>query len=217
MQQEHRWRDTYIQLFPILVIFVVGAVISKYHGSIRTGNLDHKLIALGGVLAFVIFASAFLHILTTAIKGQLIVNKLGIGRASAIQLLLKIIGYTTIALITLELLGISVAKLLLGGAIFGIIVGVAAQQALGNFFASIVLIIAHPFSVGQRIVLKSGALGGEFIGKVKDIGLTHTRLKLDSGETVYLPNATLLAGASIMPVKAMPPSEDKKAKKTAKK
>jgi small-conductance mechanosensitive channel len=213
VQHGHRWKDTYVRLLPFLIVLVAGAFVSKYHGSIRTGSIGHKLIALGGVLAFIIFATVFLNILTSAIKGQLVVNRLGIGRASAIQVILRIIGYVTILMMTLELVGISVAKLLLGGAIFGVIIGVAAQQALGNFFASIILIISHPFSVGQRIVLKSGSLGGVFEGKVRDIGLTHTRLKLDSGEVVYLPNATVLAGSSIQPVKPTPAEDTKKSKK----
>ena len=65
-------------------------------------------------------------------------------------------------------------------------------------FASIVLIISHPYSIGDSLTFKSGALGGEFTGTIKDIGLTHTRIKLeDSGDVVLLPNAQILGGTSI--------------------
>ncbi|HET9098220.1 MAG TPA: mechanosensitive ion channel family protein [Candidatus Saccharimonadales bacterium] len=202
MMEKHRWRDANIQLIPCGLVAIIGSVVARYHGNIHYGSIDHKLMSLAGVLAFVIFGSAFVHILTNAIKGTLTANRLGIGRAAALSVLIRLAGYLFIFLTTLELIGISVARLLLGGAIFGIILGVAAQQALGNFFASLVLILAHPFSVGENIVIKSGALGGEYVGRVKDIGLTHTRLRIESGETVFLPNSALLAGASVMRQKA---------------
>ncbi len=86
------------------------------------------------------------------------------------KFLLRVVGYLFISLTTLDLLGISVERLLFGGAVIGIILGVAAQQALANFFASIVLIFSHPFSVGDDIILFSGALGGKYEGRVVDLG-----------------------------------------------
>jgi len=125
-------------------------------------------------------------------------HHLGTGRAAAIQFILRMIGYVIILLATLELLGIPIGKLLLGGAALSIVLSVAAQQALANFFASIVLVISHPFAVGEQITLKSGALGGEYSGIVLDIGLTHTKLQDESGEVVLMPNASLLSGAAIL-------------------
>jgi small-conductance mechanosensitive channel len=86
----------------------------------------------------------------------------------------------------------------LGGAIIGIILSVAAQQALANFFASIIIVIDRPFAVGQYITINSGGLGGEYTGKVLDISFSRTRLKLDDESTVSLPNATLLSGAAVI-------------------
>jgi small-conductance mechanosensitive channel len=96
-------------------------------------------------------------------------------------------------------MNISVAKLLLGGAILGIILGVAAQQSLGNFFASIILILTHPYRVGEEVTIISGSFGGANEGTVQDIGLTHTKLKLTNGKTMYMPNSTILSWAAIIP------------------
>lgn len=112
--------------------------------------------------------------------------------------MMRLFGNVAIALLTLNLTGFSIGNLLLGGAAIGIILGVAAQQALANLFASIVLIITHPYTVGDMLRFNSGALGGVYEGKVTDIGLTHTKLKLaESGELVLLPNATVLSGATV--------------------
>jgi small-conductance mechanosensitive channel len=97
----------------------------------------------------------------------------------------------------------------LGSAVTGIILGVAAQQALANFFASIILLFARPFKIGQRAILKAGAFG-EYTGVIIDMGLTHTRLELDDGNVVLLPNATILSSTAIMPLKAEQPTVHKK-------
>ena len=128
----------------------------------------------------------------------MIAHRLGTGRAAAVQFILRTIGYVVILLATLELLGIPVGKLLLGGVALSVVLSVAAQQALANFFASIVLVVSHPFTVGEEITLKSGALGGEYNGLVLDIGLTHTKLQDEGGEIVFMPNATVLSGAAIL-------------------
>ena len=177
---------------------LLGGVIATYHGDIKTGHFDHKVLALLGIIIFILFASTFLQTITKSVYLLFTSHHLSVGRAGAIKFLLELCGYLAISLVTLDLFGISVAKLLLGGAIVGVILGVAAQQALANFFASIVLIFAHPFTIGEDIVLISGALGGKYTGKVMDLGLTHTRLKDEDGNIIYMPNAALLAGAAIM-------------------
>jgi small-conductance mechanosensitive channel len=110
---------------------------------------------------------------------------------------MRVAGYIIIVFLVMDLLTIPIGNLLVGGAALGIILGVAAQQALANFFASIVLIISHPFEVGESITINSGALGGKYVGDIVDIGLTHTTLRADDGKFVMLPNSTLLSGATI--------------------
>jgi small conductance mechanosensitive channel len=197
MNNHHVWRKTNILLVPCAVLFIGGAIISSVYGNLKRGNFDHKLVALLGVILFVIFAVTFLHVLTNAIQRTIIFHRLGVGRAAALQFILRTFGYLTILLTAIDHLGIPVGHILLGSAVLGIILGVAAQQALGNFFASIVLIVSHPFSVGEQIAIVSGALGGKYEGRVVDIGLTHTRLQQEDGDVIYLPNSTLLSAAAI--------------------
>jgi small-conductance mechanosensitive channel len=192
------WKLTNSRLIAYAILFVFGAILATAGGTIRTGHFDHKAIALIGILMFIIFAHSFLHTITNIIYNLFVSHHLSVGRAGALKFLLQLCGYLAIALTTLDLFGISIAKLLLGGAIVGVILGVAAQQALANFFASIVLIFAHPFTIGEDIVLYSGTLGGKYVGKVMDLGLTHTRLKDEDGNIIYMPNATLLSAAAIM-------------------
>ena len=206
---DHIWRKANTRLIPTATLFIAGAVISNLYGNLHVGDFDHKLVALGGVIMFLVFSVAFLHVLTRVIRKLLSSHRLGAGRAASIQFILRTFGYIAILAMTLQLLGIPIGKLLLGSAVVGIILGVAAQQALANFFASFVLILSHPFYVGQDIQIKSGALGGEYIGTVVELGLTHTRIREKDGNTIYLPNATLLSSATIIVKKREAPPEPK--------
>ena len=55
------------------------------------------------------------------------------------------------------------AIVLVGGAFATIIITIAGQQALSNIFAGLVLLLSRPFRVGDTIVLRSGALGGQHL------------------------------------------------------
>jgi small conductance mechanosensitive channel len=191
------WRRANLILLPCAALFIGGVITSSKYGNFRHGGFDHKIVALIGVALGIVFSITFLHVFTSALHRTIIFHRLGVGRAAALQFIIRTFGYLAILLTAMDHVGIPVGRILLGSAVLGIILGVAAQQALGNFFASIVLIVAHPFTVGEHITLVSGALGGKYVGKVLDIGLTHTRLEESDGDVVFLPNATLLSSAAI--------------------
>lgn len=193
------WEIIDYRFLAALVLTIAGAVIAHIEWDIKSTDINHKLIALACIAVFIIFASTSLTIITNSIR-RFTYPHMGISRATTIQFTLRTIGYIFIALETLSLIDVPIQTLLLGSAVTGIILGVAAQQALANFFASIVLLFARPFRIGQRTLLKAGAFG-EYTGVIIDMGLTHTKLELDDGNVVLLPNATVLSSTAIIPLK----------------
>lgn len=113
---------------------------------------------------------------------------------SAMRMLVTSFGYAIAVIGMLSMLSIPVGHLLLGGAIAGVVIGIAAQQSLGNVFAGLVLLMARPFAVGNRIRVRSGALGGEFYGTVTAMSLTYVSVLTDEG-MLKVPNSSLLAVA----------------------
>lgn len=198
------WRNASLKMFPYALVALVGATLVGYYGSHDPSALEHRLAVAGGVALFVLAAIAFLHVFTSAVHRLAVHHRLGESRAATLRFLLEVMGYVIIGLFTLSILHISIVNLLLGGAVIGIILGVAAQQVLANFFASLMLVAGHSIEVGRRIAIFSGGLGGEYAGTVVDIGLSHTKLLLDGGGTVLLPNSALLAGAAIVEAPPQP-------------
>jgi small conductance mechanosensitive channel len=95
--------------------------------------------------------------------------------------------------------GASFQSLAVGGAFTAVVLGLAAQQTLGNVIAGMVLLSARPFRVGQRIRLQAGAIGGQLDGTVSSLGLLYTNL-LRGAEQVMIPNTQVLA-AVIVPLR----------------
>lgn len=113
---------------------------------------------------------------------------------AAMRMLVTGFGYLVALLGTLSMLSVPVGHLLLGGAIAGVVLGIAAQQSLGNVFAGLVLLVARPFAVGNYVRVRSGALGGEFYGTVTSMSLTYVSILTEQG-MLKVPNSSLLAAA----------------------
>jgi small-conductance mechanosensitive channel len=163
--------------------------------------------AIAVVGAIVVLAVGIVAVRTLASAIRSTVDDPGEGqRAGPLALIVSIVGYLVVLLTALGALGTPLGKVLLGGALTGVIVGIAAQQSLGNFFAGLVLLLVRPFTVGEHVVMKSGAIGGEYQGLVTEMTMFYVRMVTDQGP-VLLPNAGVLA-AAIGPGATTPKEEE---------
>lgn len=193
------WHQAILRLLPSIALAIVGVLIASSNGSVRRGGIDDRLLSLLGVLLFVVFAVLVLRGATKTLRHGLADTRLNIGHATILQFVVRVIGYIVISLETLNLFGVPVGSLIVGGAALGIILGVAAQQALANVFASFVLVVVRPFAAGDYVTINAGGFGQSYSGQLKEVGLTHTRLREKDGNVVLLPNSALLQWAAISP------------------
>jgi small-conductance mechanosensitive channel len=171
-----------------VIAFEVAGAMGAVHGS-----LNQKLIAVIGGVVFVI-AGTIATRASAAEVYKVVGARTGPSHAGVLRWLVTIVGYVIVVIAALGVFDVPVGHLLLGGALTGVIVGIAAQQALGNLFAGVVLLLARPFSVGDSIRVKSGALGGPLEGTVSGMGMTYVTLLTEDGP-LSLPNSSLLASA----------------------
>src|SRR5215471_1989138 len=75
--------------------------------------------------------------------------------------------------------------LLASGAILGVILGLAAQQTLGNFIAGLLIATTQPVRIGDRV-----SYAGES-GVVEEIGLTYTFIRAVDRRRLVVPNSKL--------------------------
>ena len=188
-----------------LVLAVASAVVNYEQGlsSLHVpGHATARLITIVTAAAFCVFGVGATFGLSSKARNAL-EPRVGAAHAAVVRYAFLLIGTLATLVITLQLFKIPIGQLVLGGAITGILLGIAAQQTLANLFAGIVLLLSRPFSVGQRIRVRSGAMGGQMDGTVTEIGITYVRL--DTGEGVLaLPNSQVLA-AAVGPLPGEPP------------
>ena len=115
-------------------------------------------------------------------------------------------------ILALGVAGASLQSLAVGGAFTAVVLGLAAQQTLGNVIAGMVLLSARPFRVGERVRLQAGALGGTIEGIVSSLGLLYTTLTRGADQ-IMIPNNGVLA-AVVVPVRE-PDSVDVKVRLTS--
>jgi small-conductance mechanosensitive channel len=182
-----------------LALAVAGAIAAFW---VKNGSssppTDHvqKLIWICGLAAFFVFGiSATIGLSARARSG--LQPLIGQAHAGVTRYVLLLAGLFTVLTIALSIYGQSPDKWLLGGALTGVLLGIAAQQSLANLFAGLVLLFASPFRVGDHVRFRAGALSGEIEGTVTDLSLTYVRLETAQGR-MLLPNAQALAAAVLL-------------------
>jgi small-conductance mechanosensitive channel len=182
-----------------LALAIVSAVICHLASPNRKSDLlfsapgwTYRIVWVGTAVLFLIFGSIATVGLAAQAR-QLLEPRVGIAYAAIVRYAVLIVGAFTTLLLTLVLFGVPVSQLVLGGALTTVFVSIAAQQALGNVFAGLVLMLARPFKVGDDIRLRAGSLGGTgtLDGKVTDIGITYVRVDTSSG-LISVPNSQAL-------------------------
>ncbi|MDB5038185.1 MAG: mechanosensitive ion channel protein MscS [Bacteriovoracaceae bacterium] len=105
---------------------------------------------------------------------------------SVLQVIAKLILYGVIALLILDNLGFNVTTLIAGLGVGGIAVALAAQNILGDLFASLSIVLDKPFIIGDLIDVNGQK------GRVERIGMKTTRIRSTTGEQIIISNTDLL-------------------------
>lgn len=116
--------------------------------------------------------------------------------AGTVGFLVRFIAVAATVLGALAVGGISLQALAVGGAFTAVILGLAAQQTLGNLFAGMVLLSARPFRLGERVRLQAGAVGGTTEGIVSGLGLLYTTLARGE-DRILIPNNVVLSSVVV--------------------
>ena len=194
------------------VLAIAGAVAARYWGvpsSVTVGSKSYagaeafshasptqQIITVAGAAAFLIFGLAAVLGLSAKARSSL-QPLVGEAHAAVVRYVLVLVGIFAILLITLDIGRVQLTQLLVGGAVAGVLLGIAAQQSLANLFAGLVLLFARPFRVGDHVRFRAGALSGTIEGIVVDISLTYVRLQTEDGPAL-VPNSQALAASVLL-------------------
>jgi len=191
------WKSIIALLFAIAAAVISNQARHDSHTLYTASHVTNQIVAYGTAALFGVFGAVATYGLAGQSR-QVLEPRAGTAHSAVVGYAILIVGAFATLAITLDLFDVPVGQLVLGGALTSVFVGIAAQQALGNVFAGLVLMFARPFRVGDAIRLRAGALGGTIDGTVIDIGITYVRVEAD-GNVMSVPNAQVL-NAVVSPI-----------------
>ena len=174
----------------VAAAIAVAAIIVKSEFDRRRGPMHHSFVAWIAVPVLLISGIYAVGRLADGM-GRFLARRQIEAAGAIVRLIATGVGYLLVLIAVFELLGVSIAHLIIGFGLAGVVLGIAAQQSLGNIFASLVLIFARPFSVGEHIRVRSGTVG-VLDAWVLGIGLTYVTLQTEDG-LLKVPNSVILA------------------------
>ena len=113
------------------------------------------------------------------------------GTAGTVGFVIRLLAIALVVVVALRIAGLRPETLAVGGAFTAVVVGLAAQQTLGNVFAGIVLQGTRPFRVGERVRLTGGPMAGSVEGTVSSLGLFYATF-VSGADRMMVPNNVLL-------------------------
>ncbi|MCA9600964.1 MAG: mechanosensitive ion channel, partial [Myxococcales bacterium] len=102
--------------------------------------------------------------------------------AAAVRFVSSLVIWSVVAVFMLSNLGVEVSALLAGLGVGGVAVALAAQNVLGDLFASISIYLDRPFDIGDFVVVDA------LRGTVERVGLRSSRIRSITGEQVVVAN-----------------------------
>jgi small-conductance mechanosensitive channel len=165
------------------VLFVFGHRHELFPGAGR-------YVRYASAVALVILGWAMARALAGGIAPSLF-RRMDPGTAGTAGFLIRLLAIVVVVVVALRLVGLSASSLAVGGAFTAVVVGLAAQQTIGNVFAGVVLQSTRPFRVGERVRLRGGPMAGEVEGIIGSLGLFYVSL-VDGANRMMIPNSLLL-------------------------
>ncbi len=140
------------------------------------------VISLIGFFLFKIFSDKYLKYLINMIPDK--------EKRTLFIIFIKIIWtflFVTLVFFLLDYWGINITPLLASLGILSVIVGLALQNSLSNFFSGLFLTADQSIRIGDFIELPEYNI----VGRIENIGWRSTRIRTLENNIVYIPNSKL--------------------------
>ncbi|HEX8753659.1 MAG TPA: mechanosensitive ion channel family protein [Solirubrobacterales bacterium] len=174
----------------LAALAILAATLVVYYNRREIAPGYGQWIRIGTVAILIIVGTAAAHWLARGLSPRLY-RRLDPATAGTLGFVIRLATLAAVVIFALRIAGVTAETLAVGGAFTAVVLGLAAQQALGGVFAGIVLQSTRPFRVGERVRLVGGMLAGSLEGTVSSLGLFYTTLS-QGADRLMVPNSVLL-------------------------
>ena len=182
----------------LLLLLLAGVLVAYANRKEFFGHGLDTAVRAATVLALVVLGWALARDIGRA-AAPTFFRRMDPATAGTVGFLIRFLTLLITGLAALWIAGLNPQALAVGGAFTAVVLGLAAQQTLGNLIAGMVLLSARPFRVGERVRLQTGALAGRTEGVVSSLGLLYVTLARGE-DRIMIPNSVVLS-AAIVPLR----------------
>jgi small-conductance mechanosensitive channel len=180
----------FVSIFKYLPIYIVLVLVWFFPdlGFLELSETNKNLILKVDKSLFVLFIGLpFVQNFDVMILNKM--HKFGteIASSSIIRNIIKIVLFSIIILIILNVFGIAIAPILATLGVGGLAVALALQDTLADFFAGFYLIALQQVRIGNYIELDTGEKG-----YVEDINWRNTQIRVLANNLILIPNAKIM-------------------------
>jgi small-conductance mechanosensitive channel len=188
-----RWDDAVVQMlrgtrwpFLFIVALFVATLLLALSEHVR--RIVESVVIVALVLQAALWGNVLLKFgIEQSMRRRMEADPAAATTISAMSFVGKLVLWSLVVLLALSNLGVDVTALVAGLGVGGIAVALAAQNILGDLFASLSIVLDKPFVLGDFIIV------GDLMGTVERIGLKTTRVRSLSGEQLVFSNKDLLS------------------------
>lgn len=191
------------------VVAIAIAVTTSVWVLTRLGVIPPEIPPAVFYSAILLATGLWLINMLSGVSLRVLLPKLG-NRAYTAATLLKFSGYAIVVIAALAVFGVSPEVALAGGTFSGLVIGLAAQPVLSNFFAGLVLLTTGLVKAGDEIRLLSGSVPYQAVtfpaykffspdyiypgyrGRVVEVGLLYSTMTTETGLELKVPNQLIL-------------------------
>jgi len=123
---------------------------------------------------------------------HLISRHIGVHPATVFQFFMVLVVSIVMTFALLQILEVSPTTLLISGGIVSIVMGLVISTFVGNILAGTLVLITHPFRVGDIVLINNVP------GTIEEITAMSTRVRNDLGGQIVIPNSAIVQGGVII-------------------
>ncbi len=185
-----------------ILLYIFDLILNKFILTPYSTTLIPYETSIFAVIVLVV-GYAFITLLSRLIT-DLLTPRIGKSKTVPIKYAFSLAAYVALSFAVLGILKLNLEGLLVGSAFTGLVLGLASQTVLANFFAGLILVLARPVSAGERITFATWQYGvvapsyppkfysndflvNGFTGIVEYVGFLYVSMVLDDGRGVKIP------------------------------
>ncbi len=184
-----------ILAIPILFAIWDSTLFSRFWQQIQNqisilnlGALVWNIIATLLIIAFGIGVARTLMRLTVRALGE---HRIDINLRTLLGRIFYIIVIILVSIWILSIWNVQIGVPVAALGIITVVISVAIQDILKDLFAGFYILMERPFHIGDQVTTSN------YTGKVEDVQIRATKLRLVSGEEVTIPNSLVFGGIVI--------------------